>query len=206
MIGDVHYGKADLAIGELSMNYQRNQLVDFSTPCFVEPITFLSRNIHTSSQYGLFTFFVNNSWISYWIISTILFSIIIPKLIQLVYKKTKLYAENDSMQVISISNMGNNLAIILEAFLMKPHSSSFMARLRHHESVLSMFWRFFSMIYLIFYSTFILTSLIKDANSIESIEELRIAVNEGRVRIRYRNVGTSMGALLEVKTLCSFYG
>jgi len=39
-----------------------------------------------------------------------------------------------------------------------------------------------------------------DVKPIESIEELRVAVNDGRVRVRYHNVGTTISQLLKVKT------
>ncbi len=190
MIGDVHYGKADLAIGQLSMNYERNQLVDFSVPYAIEPITFLSRNIQINSKYGLITFFVQNDWISYTIISAILFSSIIIALFNLAF---------DPKSLKWILNLRINFNIILEALFLKPHENIYLKKFDHHQNVLSTFWRIFSMIFLVFYSTFIFSSLIRDAKSIESVEELRSLVNDERVRVWYNYVGTATSQLLKVK-------
>jgi hypothetical protein len=188
LIGDVYNERADLAIGDLSMSYERNQLVDFSIPYAIEPVTFLSRNVHINSEYGLLDFFVQNHWYSYGVITAIFFSTAITILFKLAFDPNSI-----------ISSLSNNFHIILEALLLKPHSNSQLKKFSHHEKVLSIFWRFTCMILLVIYSTFILTSLIRDLKPIESIEELRVAVNDERVRVWYYNKGTTVSQLLRVK-------
>jgi len=190
MIGDVYYGKADLSIGSLSITHQRNKLVDFSIPYVIDPVTFLSRNGHISSEHGLLNYFAQNDWFSYSVIATIFFSVIITMLSKLAF---------DPKSQRWTSSIMNNSSMIFESLLLKSHTNSYIKKFSHHEKVLSIFWRFFGMILFVIYSTFILTSLIIDVKPIESIEELRVAVNEERVRVRYYNMGTTISQLLKVK-------
>ncbi len=179
-----------MAMGDLSITYERNKLVDFSTPYVIEPVTFLSRNAHISSKYGLLDFFVQNYSFSYGIISAVVISAILTILFKLAF---------DQKSTKWISSLSINFQIIFETLLLKPHTNSRLKNLEHHEKVLSIFWRLFSMILLVIYSTFIFTSVIRDVKPIESIEELRVAVNDERVRVWYHNGGSYISRLLEVK-------
>ncbi len=196
MIGDVFNRKADLSIGELSITDERNQLVDFTLPYAIEPNTFLSRNILIKSKYGLMTFFVQNDSISYYILIMVMFSAITITLFDLIINKTIKESRLDQVNKPKfkyIPRFKDNLFIALEALLKQPQILS-----RLHEKVSSTFWRFFGMIYLIIYSTFIFSSLIGGEDPMKSIEDLRIAVNDGRVRIWYFDGGSTISALLKV--------
>jgi hypothetical protein len=190
MIGDVYYGKADLAIGNLGMNHQRNQLVDFSMPYHIDPVTFISRNSHINSEYRLLNFFAQNDWFSYFVITAIFFSTISTVLFKLA---------SDQKSQKWISSLMKILSIIFEALLPKPHTNSNIKKFEYHEKVFSIFWRIFGMIFMVIYSTFILTWLIINVKPIESIEELRVAVNDERVRVWYHNRGTALGQLLRAR-------
>jgi hypothetical protein len=87
----------------------------------------------------------------------------------------------------------------MEALLLKSHSKSEMNQLKCHEKIFSTFWRIFGMILMVIFSTFIFSSLITDADSVETIEELRRAVNDEKVRVWYNYVGSSIGQYLKVK-------
>ncbi len=201
MIGDVFNGKADLSIGFLSMTHERNQLVDFTMPYAIEPNTFLSRNIQIKSKYGLMTFFVQNDSISYGILFMVMFSAITITLFELIINKTikkSRLDQGNKPKFKCLSRFKSSLFITLEALLIQPQISY-----RLHKKVFSTFWLVFGMIYLIIYSTFIFSSLIREADPIKSIEELRIAVNDGRVRIWYFDVGNTISGLLKVKNKLS---
>jgi hypothetical protein len=151
------------------------------------------------------TFFAENSSFSLGIIFAIIFSAMMLTVFRLIMNlKIEKSGHNHDVNIMKNergSSFKKTFSIISEALLLKPHSSSCSKTLMPHENVFSIFLRAFGMILLIIYSTFILSSLIKVDDSIETIEELRSAVNEGRVRVWYPNVGTAVDSLLKVKVL-----
>ena len=64
MIGDVIYGRADIALGDLSLTDERLTVVDFTTPYLYSPATFLTRNNLKLSQMAILKPFDISVWIT----------------------------------------------------------------------------------------------------------------------------------------------
>ncbi len=72
MIGDVYNGKADMALGDLSLTYARKSAVDFSIPYLYTPVTFLTRNDLRLSKIAILKPFNLDVWFA--MIVTLIFS------------------------------------------------------------------------------------------------------------------------------------
>jgi len=98
MIGDLYYGRADFALGDLSLTYERSTAVDFSIPYLYSPYTFMTRNNLQLSQIAILKLFSLDVWLT--IIGTITISSILMHIcLVLTSRKFRFYPYSDQFEV-----------------------------------------------------------------------------------------------------------
>jgi len=170
MIGDVFNGRADLALGELTMTAERNQFIDFSLPYLISPLTFVTRNEFVSSKFGLIQLFLTPFWGQ--------------ALIIIILSCSMLAFLNQKIDKINSFSFFGIFWVTMSGILMRALPIGQFKR--NFLKIISIVWHIFGILFWVYYTSFVLSFVLRPGNTIETIEDIAQSVDSGRNQVGFK--------------------